>query len=764
MPAATFAPFRLTTLAALAALAATASAGAQTAPAAEPPTSAASASASSTSAAPAAAPAGAAPATPLAELTNTATRTERRVDAVPATVTAKTAADAEARGARDLKDLFRDEVDLAVRQQAQRFTAAGSSAGRAGNEGINIRGLEGNQVLVMVDGVRAPQAYAFGAFATGRLDTLFVDALAQAEVLRGPASTSWGSDGLAGALALRTLEPSDLLTDGRTRAGFVRLGARSVDDSTAATAAVAGRQGDLQWLALAGRRISHELDTQGSDTSPDARRTAANPLTQAQNGVMAKARLALGPTQSLGVTAEAVRRESASEVLSGRTAPATTTASTAVIDLDARDRQARQRLTLDWKLDDLNAPVFQQAELRLYGQDTRIEQWASEDRYTATDRTRRGEYQERLLGLSAQASASLAGPVPQRLSLGLDASENDIRALRDGTVPPAGETFPSKPFPDTRYRLLGAFVQSEMAFGEGGAFQLIPALRFDRYDLDPDAAGYTASDAVALSDQAVTPRLGAVWRVSEALKPYAQWSQGFRAPAPDQVNSGFSNPTSGYRSIGNAELKAEHARSVELGLRGRRGAWTWQVAAYDNRYRDFISQEVVSGAFTVADPAVFQYVNLAQARIRGTEARVSWAPAPHWQVKAAWAQARGTTESGGTSRPLASVEPAKFNLGMTHEHGAFTWRASLLHVKAKDAADIPTATPAGFATPSYTTLDLGASWKATRALTLHVAIDNVTDETYWRWSDVRGLASTSPVLDAFTAPGRAVSLNARLDF
>ncbi|WP_231638224.1 TonB-dependent hemoglobin/transferrin/lactoferrin family receptor [Piscinibacter sakaiensis] len=704
------------------------------------------------------------PATPLAELTNTATRTERAVDSLPATVTLKSAAEAEARGVRDLKDLFRDEVDLTVRQQAVRFTAAGSSAGRAGNEGLNIRGLEGNQVLVLVDGVRAPQAYAFGAFASGRLDTLFVDALAQAEVLRGPASTAYGSDGLAGALALRTLEPADLLTGGRVRAGFVRLGANSVDDSGALTAALAGRSGGLQWLALASRRQGHALDNQGTDASEDSRRTRPNPMDLAQNGLLAKARLALTPVQSLGLALEAVHRRSGTEVFSGRSVPSGTPAATAVVDLDGRDRQSRERVALDWQFDDLNAVGVQQAGLKLYGQDTRIRQVAEERRQAAADRLRDGAYRERLVGLSAQASASFSGVVAQRVSVGLDASENRIRALRDGTVPPFGESFPSKPFPDTRYRLVGAFVQSEMQFGRDAALQLIPGLRFDHYALEPDAAGYTASPVVRLSDQAVTPRLGAVWRVSEALAPYAQWSRGFRAPAPDQVNNGFSNPTSGYRSIGNAGLKAERAESVELGLRGRAGTLGWQLAAYDNRYRDFISQEIVGGSFTPADPAVFQYVNLAEAHIRGTEVRLNWTPTPAWRLKAAYARSRGDSSSGGVSRPLLSIEPARLSLGLEHERGAITWRASLLHVRGKEASEIPSATPASFAPPSYTTLDLGARWKASRALTLHLALDNLTDATYWRWSDVRGLAGNSAVKDAFTAPGRSVSLTARLDF
>jgi hemoglobin/transferrin/lactoferrin receptor protein len=133
-------------------------------------------------------------------------------------------------------------------------------------------------------------------------------------------------------------------------------------------------------------------------------------------------------------------------------------------------------------------------------------------------------------------------------------------------------------------------------------------------------------------------------------------------------------------------------------------------------------------------------------------------------VQAAYATSRGDSARAGVSRPLVSVEPAKLSLGLEHGRGAFTWRASLLHVQAKDAGEIPPATPPSFAPPAHTTLDLGASWKATRALVLHLALDNATDETTWRWSDVRGLSSTSPIRDAFTAPGRSVSLTARLDF
>ncbi len=155
-------------------------------------------------------------------ITYNATRTERRVDEVPAAVTVAPAAEIEAAGARDIKDLFRNQVDLSVRAAPGRFGAAQGSTGRAGNEGLNICGLEGNQVLILVHGIRVPGSFSFSSFATGRADYLALEAAQAAEVLRGPASTSFGSDGLAGALSLRTLDPADLLKAGQTMGGFVR--------------------------------------------------------------------------------------------------------------------------------------------------------------------------------------------------------------------------------------------------------------------------------------------------------------------------------------------------------------------------------------------------------------------------------------------------------------------------------------------------------------------------------------------------------------
>ncbi len=432
-----------------------------------------------------------------------------------------------------------------------------------------------------------------------------------------------------------------------------------------------------------------------------------------------------------------------------------------MLDLDARDTVQRERVSFDHRYVDLNGAWLQKAETRLYAQDAEVQQLSVEDRNTAADRTRDNRYRQKVRGLSVQLESNFSAPLTQRLSYGIDASRSTLSALRDGTVPPAGETFPVKPFPDTDYTLAGAFVQSEIG---AGAFSVIPALRFDRYKLSPSSQGYTGAVAT-LSDQAITPRLGIVWRLAEGFAPYVQWSRGFRAPTPDQVNNGFTNVVQGYQSIGNPNLKPERAQSIEAGLRGRIAGLRYSLAGYDNRYDDFISQQVVGGTGVPGtDPLIFQFINLAKARIRGIELRGEWRAGTQWTVTAGSALSRGYSEVSGTRVPLDSVEPLRTALGVRYDAGAWGLSAQALHSQGKAAARIAPAAETPFAPPAYTVLDIGATWKPLPPITLNVNLHNALDETYWRWSDVRGLADNITVKDAYAAPGRSLQVSMRYDF
>ena len=697
--------------------------------------------------------------TRLDEVTVSSTRTERRVDNVPNTVTVITAADIEQEGAQNIRDVFRNELDVTVRAAPARFTAAGDATGRAGNESIAIRGLEGNQVLMMVDGIRIPNSFSFGAFSTGRGDFLDVTGIKTAEVLRGPASTQYGSDGLAGAVSFRTPDPGDLLKSGQSAGGFVQSGYAGADRSWSTALGVAGRNAQWQGLLLGSYRQGHETSNKGGDYAENVTRTAPNPLDYSNPYLLGKAVLTVNSANTLGVTAEAQRRNQDTEVYSAR--PVSPLGSGSVIDLDTHDQTSRNRFSVEHRFNDINADWFQRAESRLYWQDARVSQLSEEQRDVLPGRTRDNTYQSRVFGFSTVLETSLNGWLNQRLSYGVDWSRADVAAVRDGTVPPYGEVFPVRPFPDTTYTLSGAFVQSELEFG---IFSVIPGVRFDHYRLSPSADGYAAAAPVALSGQAVTPRLGFVWQLAPSFAPYGQIAQGFRAPTPEMVNNGFTNRASGYTSVGNANLKPEYADSLEIGLRGRMAGVRYSLAAFDNRYTNFISQQLVSGAGTPADPSVFQYINLADAHIQGVEARTEWQFGRRWTANAGIAYSEGHSVVNGVKTPLDTIQPIKAVIGLRYDADDWGTRVNFRHSQGKQVGLIAPARTPQFAPPAYNVVDLGVYWKPARHVTVNANLNNVLNASYWRWPDVRGLADNTPVKDAYTAPGRNAQLTVRLDF
>ena len=66
-------------------------------------------------------------------------------------------------------------------------------------------------MLTQVDGVPTIDEYNFGAFMTARRDFVDVDALKTVEIVRGPASSLYGSDALGGVVSFLTKDPEDYL-------------------------------------------------------------------------------------------------------------------------------------------------------------------------------------------------------------------------------------------------------------------------------------------------------------------------------------------------------------------------------------------------------------------------------------------------------------------------------------------------------------------------------------------------------------------------
>ena len=80
--------------------------------------------------------------------------------------------------------------------------------GRSFTDDLHIRGIHGG-VIYLIDGQRISDTYV----GYGR-DIVDTDLLKKVEIMKGPSSVEYGSDGLSGAVAYITKDPSDLVEEG----------------------------------------------------------------------------------------------------------------------------------------------------------------------------------------------------------------------------------------------------------------------------------------------------------------------------------------------------------------------------------------------------------------------------------------------------------------------------------------------------------------------------------------------------------------------
>lgn len=700
------------------------------------------------------------------QITVSATRASLLVSEAPATVTVKSDEDIADELATDIKDLVRFEPGVSVTRQPARFSAAFATTGRGGNEGFTIRGIGGNRVLIQVDGVRVPDGFSFGAQSAGRGDYVDIGLVKSVEILRGPASALYGSDGLSGAVSFTTSDPSDIIRGDSAIGGLIRASYSSDDNEFAETAIVAGRSGNLSGMIAFTRRDFGALENQGSlgtNGGIGSTRTSPNPQDGQSNPVLGRLVFEPDGGHKFRLTGEYVDTLLTADILSGR---GSNGLGSVVDSLTARDTGARKRITGDWSWSGDGA--FEAAHIAIYWQDAFDRQFTEELRTPAADRTRINTFENQVYGAATDGRVRFTtGTLTHNLVFGADVSITRQKGLRDGTVPPSGETFPTRAFPATDFTLGGVFIGDEIGIADG-FLNLYPALRWDRYSLTPANDPLLPASFVTTgqSGSKVSPKFGAVLRLSEVVRLFGNYTRGFKAPAPSQVNQFFENLTSpffAYRTLANPELAPETSESFEGGVRITTDHLSGSITAFKANYDNFISQEQVGGTGTIADPIQFQFINIEAVEVDGIEGKLELNLPSGLNARVAAAYARGTaSRTGSPDTPLTTIDPLTMTaaVGYRARDNRFGGQLVLTHYAQKERS----LAPADFRPDAATVLDFTGHVRVTDAITLRAGIFNILDSKYAVWSDVRGLAATSALTDAFTRPGRNGSVSASFRF
>lgn len=667
----------------------------------------------------------------------------------------------------DIDGLLRYEPGLDVETSGTRF----------GANAINIRGIGGNRVAIEVDGIPTRDRVALGAFSDAGRALLETDRIKRLEVLHGPASVMYGSNALGGIISVTSWDPEDLLaaTDGNV-AGSLRTGYQGLNDSWVGSGIAAFGEGAHALLAAATWRDGHERDNQAAANIPD------DPQSWESQDYMLRYTFDTPSGNRIRLTAQSRQRDVNTAMRSqlgfGRRFRTTT-------ELLGFDHDESQRYSADYEF---AWGGWEQGVLRAFhvGYDT--EQLTRETRGKANPSVeiqRLFTYEQQLDGVSLNLFRSFsAGSTTHRLGLGMDGLQTRSEEFRDGLqtnlVTGAssnvilGEKMPVRDFPISRSRELGLYLQDEISFA-GSRWELIPALRWDHYELEPQVDELWLEDfpdveVVDITDSQFTPRLAALYRFTEQWSLYGQYSAGFRAPPFEDVNIGLVIPLFGYRAIPNPDLQSEKSNGFELGNRWINDHYRLSVALFYTDYDEFIESRALIGVDPQTGELIFQSRNIGQARIYGVDVRYdqdmsAWHDALQgWMLKAAAYWSEG--ENRDSSRPLNSIAPPQAVIGTAWHAGDDRWNMELTgtFTAARNSSDIDQTTGPRFATDSWITLDLVAGWRPTNWLQIRAGIFNLADETYWRWLDVANLEDNDPMIPALSQPGRTWSLTFNFGF
>lgn len=704
---------------------------------------------------------------------------------LPVTMGVIDAADLEEGQMGDIRDLAHSLPNVSVKHAPTRFTVtgAGNSTGRDGNAGFNMRGQDGNRVLMLVDGVRLPRSYINGNNAFGR-DSLSLDLLKRVELVYGPSSVLYGSDGLTGMVNFITLDPSDFLAanHGVTKSLGGKLTARYSGDSegTVIAGTLAGRTGEaLQWMISGSARHAHGFNNMGDNDAANVDRTRPNPQTDRSNSLLGKLVWTPSAMQKHVLTLEHVQKDMDVNLLSSRSKPPLVAAS--VVDERATQAHRRDRITWDARFN-LSWLIADQLQAIATRQLSTAQDNGQTVRNDTGVRLRETSYDERAWQTSVQLGkrVALSDRWSQKITYGIDYTATDITSQFDGYDPaPLPRYVPKKYFPDTRDGMAGFYAQSEIS---DGSWRITPGIRFEHFALRVlSQNGYSPPAPVpgkSLSGSNTSPKLGIVFHPTSQWTIFGNYASGFRAPNATQINGFVENPTptTFVRLLANPDLKPETSRNLEVGVRAQLNRLQLDVAAFGGRFNNLIvDKKPLGGVGVVGDPLLFQTVNVNHAKVQGFEVRghFDWGDVAGGSLSTslAYGQTRGSDRDTGLA--LNSIDPSKLMLGLKYERSDWDIRLDATQHAAKTEGDLdspylpkPVNPPRirQFTTPTATTLDLHMLYRVRKDVRLNFAVVNLTNRKYWLWSDVQGLAANSAVVDAYTQPGRHVRLSVAMDF
>ncbi|YCM45844.1 TonB-dependent receptor [Verrucomicrobiaceae bacterium 227] len=643
-----------------------------------------------------------------------------------------TASDLLKRGAVSLPDVLQREPGVSVPLD---FAGVDTLVPylEGGSKGINIRGLEGNRVQVLVDGIPQPDDFVSRSFqGSGGPGRIYFDP-AVFSTLDLFKAASPGSGSLAGTIAGQTESPWTLLGDELVGTAFNGTTTyASSNRSWNQRFATAWGNGDLASSLVYSYRNGHELENHGS--------LGANPSDAESHAVIWKTVFRNGGW-TFEPTVDYFRSDSMTDLdsievdsLVGRTFDATNDS-----------ERERLRLSLDFEYEP-NSPGWfaDRVTGKLYFQSSTSENLNRQGLLTPDgdlrNRINQLAYQTDRAGFNLGAFKDYGN---HSLSYQYQGARSDITGSlnrQDGSSDPVD-------LPNLAPSIVwdhSLSIADEVSIGD--RWTMTPGVRIQHYLVHPTNTdeflaqsslpvfdefgrliGQRSIEAVDYENTFLSPSLHLEYEASDAFTLFGSYTLGYRNPTAEELAGVFVHPDNLSIALPNPDLEAEDSHSFELGFRHESGAWATTVSGYYNRYGNFLESNVATGE-VIDGLDVLRTQNTRNAEVYGIEMKSEWS-SDQVRVGGSFAWSEGMSDDG----PLNTVEPWKAvaYLGYDQADEKFGFELAGTYVAAKSSSDISGDLPA---TDDYFLVDLTGYYRLSENVVFRGGVKNILDQEYVLWS------------------------------
>jgi hemoglobin/transferrin/lactoferrin receptor protein len=202
-----------------------------------------------------------------------------------------------------------------------------TTGNRFGDNGFNIRGLEGDAVAITVDGLSQGESLdpitfsRYGMYSSTR-NAVEIESVKTIEILKGANSVIAGSGALGGAVMYNTKDADDYLSvSGDDFGGSVKAGYDGRNEETLLNVGLAGRIGQVEGLVIFTKRDGSETKAHSNGENIEGpERGQANPYDSDKLNVLAKLNYEFADNHELGLVFENFDNESQGTPLSRQSA------------------------------------------------------------------------------------------------------------------------------------------------------------------------------------------------------------------------------------------------------------------------------------------------------------------------------------------------------------------------------------------------------------------------------------------------------------